>query len=303
MTPSNEFADILLPVSSPFERKWVSMMNEVGILAGEQLIEPLYESKSDFDIYMELAKRWGKENVWPWKTEEEWCDWQLAEMGITFKELTKTCFFPAADVWRKYEKGMLRKDGKPGFESRSGKCELYASLLENYSINPLPVFSLPPQSYETTPELAKEYPLTLITGSRAMDYPFFHSQYRAVPRLREMQRFPEVLINPETAGKLGINNGSWAWVATRKGRSRFKANVTERISPKVVSIGHSWWYPELPGPLHGCFESSANILMDFSIGADPATGTNELRGLLCKVYRADGAPEGVTDPDQGGLGG
>ncbi len=299
MTPSNEFADIILPVSTPFERNWCTQSNEVGVFAGQAVIEPLYESKSDFDIYRELCVRWGKEKIWPWKTEEEWCDWMVAKMGITFRELTKTCVFPAADIWKKYEKGLLRKDGKPGFATRSGKCELYASLVENYNVQPLPLFSLPPQSYETTPELAKDYPLILITGARAMDYPFFHSQYRHVPRLREMQRFPEVLINPDTAKAAGIKNGNWVWVETRKGRSRYKASVTERIHPKVISIGHSWWYPELPGPFHGCFESNANILVDHSIGCDPATGTTELRGLLCKISKASGPPEGVVDPDQG----
>ncbi len=87
LNPSGEWADIVLPVSTPFERNWVTPTNEVGLMAGQKIIEPLYESKSDFDIYRELCVRWGRESVWPWKTEEEWCDWQLEEVGITFKEL------------------------------------------------------------------------------------------------------------------------------------------------------------------------------------------------------------------------
>ena len=170
-------------------------------------------------------------------------------------------------------------------------------MVENFGIEPVPVFSMPLQSYETTPELAKKYPLILMTGSRALNYPYFHSEFRGVPRLREMQRFPVILINPETANELGIKNGDWAWVETRKGRSRFKAEVTERIHPKMVSVTHSWWYPELPGPEHGCFESNANLLVDPFAGADPGTGTTELRGLLCKVYKAEGPPAGVVDKD------
>ncbi|MFC1971384.1 molybdopterin-dependent oxidoreductase [Chloroflexota bacterium] len=300
MTPSNEYADIILPVTTPIERNWVDDSNEAGVFAGRAVVEPYYESKSDFDIYRELCVRWGREDIWPWKTEEEWCDWQLEKMGITFKELTKTCIYPAPEVWQKYEKGILREDGKPGFATVSGKCEIYASILEDFNVEPLPVFGMPVQSYETTPELAKEYPLVLITGSRELDYPFFHSQYREVPWLRESQPFPIILINPSTATKLGIKNGNWAWVETQKGRSRFKSDVTERISPKVVSVTHSWWYPELAGPDHGCFESSCNILVDPALGTDPATGTTELRGLLCKVYKADGPPPGVADKEQEG---
>ncbi len=295
MTPSSEYADIVLPVCTPFERNWVTDTHELGIMAGQAVIEPLYESKSDFYICVELLKRWGLESMFPWQTEEEWCNWRLENLGITFRELVKTCFFPAAEIWRKYEKGLLRPDGKPGFATVSGKCELYATMLEDAGLQPLPVFTMPPQSYETTPELAKQYPLILITGSREINYPYFHSQYHYVPRLREMQPFPEMLINTETASQLDLKDGDWAWVETPKGRARFKANVTGRIHPKVVSVTHSWWYPELPGPEHGCFESSCNILVDPENGADPATGTTELRGLLCRVYRADGPPSGVPD--------
>ncbi|MDP2916820.1 MAG: molybdopterin-dependent oxidoreductase [Dehalococcoidia bacterium] len=300
MTPSNEYADIILPVCTPLERNWLSCMFEVGVFAGQAVIEPMYESKSDFYIFRELCIRAGQPEVWPWKTEEEWCDWQLEKMGITFKEFTKTCFFPAPEVWKKYEKGMFRKDEKPGFSTPSGKCELYASVLENFNVNPIPAFSMPLQSYETTPELAKEFPLILITGSRELNYPYLHSQYHYVPWLREIQRFPMMLINPETAGGLGIKDGNWAWVETWKGKSRFKSYVTERIHPKIVSVTHGWWYPELPAPEHGCWESASSVLVDPEAGADPVTGTTELRGLLCKVYRADGPPPGVDDSDQGG---
>jgi anaerobic selenocysteine-containing dehydrogenase len=297
MTPSNEYADIILPVNTPFERNWLSYKFEVGLFAGQAVMEPYYESKSDFYVYRELCKRIGRKDVWPWKTDKELCNWQLENMGITFKEFTKTCFTPAQETWKKYEKGLMRKDGKPGFDTPSGKLELYASPLESFNVDPLPVFRMPMQSYETTPELAKEYPLILITGSRELNYPYLHTQYHYVQRLREMQPFPVMLINPETASKFSINDGNWAWVETWKGKTRFKVSVTDRIHPKIVSVSHGWWYPELPGPDHGCWESNACLLVDPFAGSDPVTGTTELRGLLCKVYRADGPPPGVLDPD------
>jgi anaerobic selenocysteine-containing dehydrogenase len=297
MTPSNEYADIILPINTPFERNWVSTKYEIGIFAGQEVMEPYYESKSDFFIFRELCKRAGREDVWPWETEEELCDYQLEELGITFKELTKTCFLAAPEAWRKYETGALRNDGKPGFDTPSGRCELYVSLFEDLNLEPLPVFGMPLQSYETTPELAKEYPLILMTGSRELNYPYLHTQYHYVPRLREMQQFPTMLINPAAADKYDIKSGNWAWAETWKGKSRFKVEITERIHPKMVSISHAWWYPELPAPEHGCWESNASILVDPFAGADPATGTTEVRGLLCKVYKADGPPPGVIDPN------
>jgi len=295
MTPSNEYADILLPVSTPFERSYCNALTDKGIAIGQKVIEPVGESKSDFDIFRELSKRMGREDAWPWKTDEEYCDWQLKETGLTFRESTKTCWVPSAEIWKKYEKGLLRKDGKPGFPTASGKVELYITALEKYEQDCLPVFKYPLQSYESTPELAREYPLILITGSRELNLPYFHTQYHFIPWLRKIQPFPMVLIHPETAKELGIKNDNWVWIENKVGRARFKARVTPRIHPKVVSATHGWWYPELPGPEHGVWESNINLLIDPSAGADPTTGSSELRGLLCKVYRADGAPPGVAD--------
>jgi anaerobic selenocysteine-containing dehydrogenase len=107
-----------------------------------------------------------------------------------------------------------------------------------------------------------------------------------------------MLIHPDTAKELNINHGNWAWVETKYGKSRFKAHVNERIHPKIVSVTHSWWYPELP-PDYRVFESSANVLVSPEPEhADPATGTTELRGLLCKVIRAEGPPSGVVDKQE-----
>ena len=293
MTPSNEWADIILPLSTPFERDWVHDGFDKGIFAGQAVIEPVGESKSDFDVFRELCHRMGCPDLWPWKTERELCDWKLEPVGITFEDLIETCFYPAPEVWQKHEKGLLRPDGRPGYPTASGKLELYASKLEDAGLEPLPKFSYPPESYELTPQLAREFPFILITGSRELNFPYFHTQYHYVPWLREIQLFPPMLINPDSAGGLAIGDGDWVWIETRQGKARFKAQLTKRIHPKVISACHAWWYPELPAPEHGVFESNINLLVDPYGATDPATGTTELRGLLCKVYKAEGPPIGV----------
>lgn len=284
MTPSNEWADIILPASTPFERNWLSEF-DMGIYAGRAIVDPQWESRSDFDIYRELCVRMGRQDVWPWKTEREWCNYRIKDMGITFDELLNTCFKPAPEIWRKYEKGLLREDGKTGFATKSGKVELFSSLMADAGLQPLPSFSYPPESFEKTPQLAEKYPLILITGQRELNFPFFLTQYHFLDSLRKMQPYPIALVNPDTATNLNIKNDDWIWIETRSGRVKFKANVTSRIHPKVVSASHAWWYPEAPGPDHGGFESNVNLLVDPFSYRDPASGTTELRGLLCKIYK------------------
>jgi len=43
---------------------------------------------------------------------------------------------------------------------------------------------------------------------------------------------------------------------------------------------------EREGPDHGAFESNANVLTSQSPPYDPAMGTYQLRGLLCRIERA-----------------
>ncbi len=55
---------------------------------------------------------------------------------------------------------------------------------------------------------------------------------------------------------LGIGEGSWVTLYTprKPGESvRLKARFTDGIDPRVVSAAYGWWFPERPGPEHGCF--------------------------------------------------
>ncbi|UCH07549.1 MAG: hypothetical protein JSV55_00695 [Deltaproteobacteria bacterium] len=108
--------------------------------------------------------------------------------------------------------------------------------------------------------------------------------------MRERHPDPLTDIHPETAQKLGISNGDWVWIETKRGKIKQKAYLTNRILPNVVNVEASWWYPEMPGgepSLHGFLESNANVLtLDEPDSCDPLTGGWCNRALLCRVYRA-----------------
>ena len=52
-----------------------------------------------------------------------------------------------------YEKGLLRKDGQPGFNTPSGKVEIASSMLAEYGYDPLPAYSEPVEGPLGSPEL------------------------------------------------------------------------------------------------------------------------------------------------------
>jgi anaerobic selenocysteine-containing dehydrogenase len=162
-------------------------------------------------------------------------------------------------------------------------------VLETLGYDPLPYYEEPPESPLSTPEVAKDYPLILITGGNFR--PMFHSENRHWGMgTREQHPDPIMEIHPDTATPLGIAEGDWVCIETRRGVIRQRARVTEEIHPQVVNVQRHWWFPERPARepwLHGLWESNANVLTpaDDPDTFDPVTGGWPLRALLCKVYK------------------
>ncbi len=278
MTPTAELADIVLPAAS-----WLEVDEVVGLpfrsynfaLIQQKVIQ-IGECRQDEEVLIDLARRLnlavGIESL------EDLYNTQLKKLGITFDELKEKGFLSVPMRYRKFE--------ERGFNTPSGKVELYSSIMEKYGYDPLPYYQEPPESPLSTPELAQDYPLILTTGGRTPYY--FHSEYRQIPSLREKHPAPLVEINPRTADELDIREGEWVWIQTVRGRIKQRARLAKGIHPRVVHIEHGWWFPEEPGPEHGIWNSNANILTNNAPPYDPAMGTYQLRALLCKIYKVAG---------------
>jgi len=278
MTPTAELADIVLPAAS-----WLEVDEVVGLpfrsynfaLIQQKVIQ-IGECRQDEEVLIDLARRLnltvGIESL------EDLYNTQLRRLGTTFDALKEKGFLSVPMRYKKFE--------ERGFNTPSGKVELYSSIMEKYGYDPLPYYEEPPESPLSTPELAQDYPLILTTGGRTPYY--FHSEYRQIPSLRGKHPSPLVEINPRTADELDIRDGEWIWIQTVRGRIKQKARLVKGIHPKVVHIEHGWWFPEEPGPEHGIWNSNANILTNNAPPYDPAMGTYQLRALLCKIYKVDG---------------
>jgi len=291
MTPTAmACADIVLPASTGLERN--SFRNELGngrsfwgpARAINKIVQ-VGECKSDEEIVFELGKRLNPKGF-PWENVEGMIDSLLVKGGLTFKELREKGpgeYRPFK--YKKYEKGLLRKDGKPGFNTETGKFMFYVPAFEEAGIDPLPYYEEPVESPISTPELAETYPLILTTGARF--WGFFHSEHRQIPQLREMNSVPITEIHPETARKYGIKDGDWVWIENRHGRFKQVARLTPTIEPRVVSSQHGWWFPEKPGPepsLFGVWESNPNVLSPWGLVGPSGYGA-PLKSQICRIYR------------------
>ena len=214
-----------------------------------------------------MARRFNPENAKRWNTLEDLFDERLASSGLSFKSLQEKGGWemPSDGPFKPYhrhERGLLRKDGLPGFGTPSGKVELYCSTYESWGLDPLPHYVEPPQSPLATPELYARYPLIMITGARSQL--FFHSEHRQIPWLREKEPDPLVQIHPKTAKKYHIEDGEWVYIKNDLGRVRRKAKLTLKVHPDHIQTRHGWWLPEREGrepDLFGLWDYQINLLI------------------------------------------
>jgi anaerobic selenocysteine-containing dehydrogenase len=304
MTPTGEMADIVLPAAHPNEVDRIEYAHSGHgwpashtTMIRQPFSPPLGEARDDMDIIFDLAKRVGV-NL-GWKDKYEYFDFLMKPVNMTFEDLRKQVSITSQPSYRRYETGRLRRDKRPGFETPTGKLNLYSEDLKRFGWGPLPFYIEPPISPYSTPELLKEYPYILITGGRSHAY--FHTEYRQSPWMRELHPFPNVEINPETAVELRVENGDWVWIETFHGKCKQRVQLTQTVRPGTIHANHDWWFPEKPSTddLHGAFECNPNVLVSNDGPYDPAIGTDQYCGL-CKVYKAtDGAPKGIwATPEQ-----
>ena len=287
MTPTALQADFILPVAGAMERPVVHTNYGVtdSIVASQRAIDPLYERKTDYDIWREIGLACGQApEMWPWETLEDAFFYILSPLNLgvanydQFVEYYRMYYPPL-----QYAKHLQRGE----FCTASGKVELKSSVLEELGLPGLPTYVGAPENEVDDPEVFEEYPIILTTGGGFM--PFHHSEHFNNPIIRYIKPDPFFTINPILAEKLGIKEGDWCWIETRRGRIKQRANVEPSIDPRAVYTQRGWWFPERShegDQPFGCFESNTNVLTSVDDEhCDPLTGCWANRGLLCKVYK------------------
>ena len=268
MSETARLADLVLPAATFLERTelsdYYSLWGVPYVMLRKKVVEP-GERWSDLRFWMELARRMGYRDYFPWGSEEEVIDYVLEPSGLTIRYLTEEK--PEGLL---YDSIKYREYESDGFRTPSGKVELYSETLADQGYDPLPTQRESPESPLSHPELLSEYPLILTTGARQLEY--IHSQLRNIPSLHQRLPEPFAEINPETAAKYRIGDGEMIAVETRRGRIELRARVSEDIMPGVISLPHGW------------AEANVNLLTDGK-DADPTIGYPALKSLLCKVEK------------------
>jgi cysteine desulfurase NifS len=280
-TADSAYADLVLPATTQYE---ISSYMRYGPIfkIREKMIEPLGEARNDFLILAELAERLGYGHLYP-QTEEAILKCALENTDFTVEEVRKAGgavnLEPVLIQYKKWQKGLLRDDGQPGFNTPSTKFEISSTILTEHGYDPLPNYTEPLEGPLSRLDLVKDFPLVFNSGART--YYDFRSQHHGVQRLCENQPDPIVTINKEDAAERNIIDNDWVRVSTPRGSVKFRARVTDKIVQGAIDANMGGGGPLGPKSWQEC---NVNELTDLE-HYDPISGFPIYKSLLCNVEK------------------
>jgi anaerobic selenocysteine-containing dehydrogenase len=224
------------------------------------------------EIIYELAGRLGLDDPLFRAGYEASLDWILEPSGLCTAELKK---HPSGMFVPNPMKLPEKKYLMLGFKTPSGKMEFKSKVLEEYEgragFEALPVYRPPKHSRESAPEMAKEYPFTLNTGSRLPMY--LHTRTFRLTWTNSLRpNHPSADISPIDAARMGIKQDDAIRISTPKDAIVVKANLTQMIQPGVIHM------------YHGHPEANVNLLFEGDY-LDPLSGFPGFKSALCKVEK------------------
>ncbi|MES2229330.1 MAG: molybdopterin oxidoreductase family protein [Pseudomonadota bacterium] len=224
MTDTADLADYVLPATTQLEHLDVhTSYGHTWALINEPAIAPLGEAKPNTQIFRELALQMGFAE--PCFAEDD-------------ETLARAAFRPELDFDALRAAGWLELPladapfAEGGFPTADGRC-IVAS----------PAFGVPDfvpnhESVASTPELARRYPLAMISPPARN---FLNSSFVNVKSLRDIEGEPVVEIHEADAGCRGIASGQMVRVFNDRGSTLCRAAVSPRARPGVVNGLGVWW--------------------------------------------------------------
>jgi len=288
-SPTARIADYILPVTTHLESDAITEYSGINMIACRaRAMEPRGEAREEADVVLDVLKRMGYGAQLPVSGYRELLDYRLQPLGIDFEEFKRRGVIERPDEPLKYASGKLRRDGKPGFNTPSGRIEFASSVLAKFGYEVVPNFKEPPMSPVSTPGLARDYPLILVSGTRSIE--FYSTLGIEVPKLRKRRPWPVLEMSPETAREYGLEEGDWVTIEAPTTDKSIKRRVAlvEGMHPLVVNAEGLWYMPG-EDQVEGVLAVGANVLTPLRDDVDPVVGGSIARCILCRVRKTSNA--------------
>jgi assimilatory nitrate reductase catalytic subunit len=287
MSETARYADIVLPGSLQEEDEGTVTQVEGRIIRIRQAVGCPGDARQDWRIIQDIAQGLGRERGFTFASPAEIFDeLRVASKGsvidysgVTYDRVERNMgvFWPCPSE---------TPEGVPA-PGPQGTPRLF----EPGSWNPVAHGSGPfyfpdgKARFNPTPhsgpveDVDDEYPVILTTG-RVVSQFLSGNQTRRIGPLVDHYPEPRVEMHPRLAQRLGINDGDWTLVESRRGHCTLRASVVRTIRDDTVFVPYHW--------------GGRKSINQLTISAqDPISKIPEYKVCAVRVRRASGPPDGA----------
>ncbi|MBI2153986.1 MAG: formate dehydrogenase subunit alpha [Candidatus Rokubacteria bacterium] len=251
LTETAEFADVILPATSFFEKTGTYTNTDRRVQIGWKAVEPPGQARLDWEVVSEIARRMGypMEYVTAEEIFNEFTALAPSYQGLTYQNLQPHGkLWPCPDPERSDGVQLLFGDG---FPTPSGRGKFV------------------PCEYRPAAEVPdSDYPFVLNTG-RLLEHWHTGVMTRRSRPLSTIQPEAFCEMNPDDLAAAGIPAGAYVSVSSRRGSITLRAHASRRIAPGTVFI-----------PFH-FREAAANVLTNDQL--DPVGKIPEFKFCAVRI--------------------
>ena len=236
-TNTADWADYVLPATTQLEHWDVHFAyGHHYVTLNRPAIAPLGEARPNSEIFRQLGRRmalpaelFADDDEALIRTALDTPDRRFE--GVTWDELR--------------ERGWMRLNvprpfvpfAEGGFPTPSGKCEFRSERMEQLGFDPLPTYTPPRELPETAPELARRFPLVLVSSPR---HYFLNTSFVNIASLRKGSE-PECVMHAKDAERRQLADGTRVVVHNDRGHFAALLRVGEGVREGVVWAPSVWW--------------------------------------------------------------
>jgi formate dehydrogenase major subunit len=254
LTETAEFADVVLPATSFFEKTGTYSNTDRRVQIGRTVLPPPGQARLDWEVLCDLATRMGYPMRYdsPEDVFAEFAALTESYRGLNYKRLGKE-----GTLWPVLEPGAPEQPVLFGdrFPTPSGRGKF------------VPAVFAPPAELPDA-----EYPFVLNTG-RVLEHWHTGTMTRRASVLDALSPEPFVEVHPDDLAQLGVSAGERVTVRSRRGVIALTAEADERMARGSVFI-----------PFH-FREAAANVLTIDEL--DPAGKIPEFKFCAVRLERSD----------------
>jgi ferredoxin-nitrate reductase len=240
-TETTAFAHVLLPAAQWSEKAGTMTNSERVVTYCPAFRQPPGEAKADWEIFAEVGRRLG--------FKDQFSFTQAAEVRAEFIQLTRNRVCDQSGInheslqifgpiqWPQ----SVEANAAGWCDHGTDPCQTAKRLYTNHH------FATPDGRARFAAYHSKglaeppdpDYPLVLTTGRL---YGHWHTQTRTgrIDKIRQMHPQPFLEVHPQDARPLGIDEGDWVEVRSRRGQVRCPAKVTKAIAPGTLFLPMHW---------------------------------------------------------------